>query len=114
MNKTVCLDFDGVCNTYRGWKGENELFEPEAGLRLFLEILRDRGYKVVIHSTRRAEKIQAWLQYHDLQEFVHEVVNHKPPAIVYVDDRAVCFKGDFAAVLDEIENFRPYWEKKEP
>ena len=36
--------------------------------------------------------------------------NIKPPAIVYVDDRAVCFTGNFDKTLDEILHFRTHWE----
>ncbi|MEI6420273.1 MAG: hypothetical protein WCO30_01440, partial [bacterium] len=36
----------------------------------------------------------------------------KPIASVYVDDRNVCYKGQSTEELvDEIENFKPYWRQ---
>ena len=36
----------------------------------------------------------------------------KPIAFVYVDDRAICYKGESAEdLVNEIENFKAYWEK---
>ena len=32
-----------------------------------------------------------------------------PGKSAYVDDRA-CFTGDYAATLDRISQFKPYWE----
>jgi hypothetical protein len=37
---------------------------------------------------------------------VEEVCEHKPPAHVYVDDRAVPFRGDWEQVMTEIRQFR--------
>ncbi len=37
---------------------------------------------------------------------VDEVCEHKPPALIYVDDRAVRFRGNWDDVLDEIRQFR--------
>ena len=58
--KTVCIDFDGVLNTYDGWKGEDELFNPREKVEWFLKQLRQAGYEIVIHSTRTPSKIRKW------------------------------------------------------
>jgi predicted HAD superfamily phosphohydrolase YqeG len=110
MAKTIAVDFDGVMNTYTGWKGEAELFEPRPGLRAFLEQLRAAGFKVVVYSTRPASRIRSWLVDHDLSALVDDVTNGKPMAIAYIDDRAVCFDGDFDAVLKEATTFKAHWE----
>ena len=34
----------------------------------------------------------------------------KPPALVYVDDRAICFDGHTETLFDKIVNFKP-WNK---
>ncbi|MCL5743250.1 MAG: hypothetical protein M1541_04860 [Acidobacteria bacterium] len=111
MPKTVCLDFDGVLNTYSGWKGPDELFDPRPGVRVFLEELNARGFCVVLHSTRDPEKLRAWLERYQLDHLVEDVRAIKPPAIAYVDDRGICFRGDYADVLLELEDFRAHWEK---
>jgi hypothetical protein len=111
VKKTVCLDFDGVMNTYDGWKGEDELFEPRDGLSEFLAGLREAGFRVAVLSTRPAEKLRGWLDKYALAALVDDVVDRKPPAIAYLDDRAVRFDGDFAAALAAVKNFRTFWER---
>jgi len=110
MARTICLDFDGVLNDYTGWKGPDHLGKPLPGARVFLEELLDTGWSVVIHSTRDAAGIAAWLQEHDLFPQHVQVVDRKPPAMVYLDDRGITFTGDYAAALDAIEGFRAWWE----
>jgi hypothetical protein len=112
MPRTVCLDFDGVMNTYTGWKGEQELFEPRSGLKDFLERLQIAGYSVVVNSSRDAAGIRLWLNTHGLSGLVEQVTNVKPPAIVYLDDRGVTFRGDFDEAFSLITAFHPYWEKR--
>jgi len=110
---TICLDFDGVMNTYDGWKGVNELFQPREGLKAFLVKLQEKNYRVVIHSTRNPTKIISWLMKYDLGNLVQEVTDKKPSALVYLDDRALKFEGVFCdAVIAEIFTFKTHWEKK--
>lgn len=42
---------------------------------------------------------------------VDGIVEHKPPAVVYIDDRAICFDGDSKSLLSKIEKFKP-WNKR--
>lgn len=118
MKKTICLDFDGVCNTYDGWKGEDELFEPRPELGEFIRALIDGGKRVAIFSTRPADKLAAWCDA-NLPQLSGEVANgnlffpdRKPPADCYVDDRAIRFNGSFADVLPACLNFKAFWEPK--
>jgi hypothetical protein len=108
--KNVCLDFDGVMNTYDGWAGDHELFQPRPGLEAFLQGLTDADFRVYVHSTRPKKKVVAWLADHGLASLVEAVVSEKPVAVAYVDDRAVRFDGDFEATLRAVTGFRAYWE----
>jgi hypothetical protein len=70
----------------------------------------DRGAKRFADRPRRrcsAEEgrraVEAWLRKHDIT--IDEVRLHKPPAHVYVDGRAVRFRGNWDDVLDEIRQF---------
>ncbi len=110
--KTVAVDFDGVLNLYNGWQGEDELFQPRENAQQFLALLA-ADYEVIIHSTRSPTKIRRWLDEHGLAGYVADVTSVKPPAVAYVDDRAVRFEGDFGDVLVELSTFKPYWERQE-
>jgi hypothetical protein len=108
--RTVCLDFDGVLHLYRSaWRGEAIIPDPPIhGTAQAVARLREQ-YRVVVHSTRcrtpegRAA-VAAWLREHAIE--VDEVCEHKPPALVYVDDRAIRFRGDWDQLMTEIREFR--------
>lgn len=111
MPKTICVDFDGVLNTYTGWKGEDYLYDPRPGAKEFIEELLDNGYEVIIHSTRSPEKIGQWLKDNKFRgcDWMR-VSKEKPPAIAYVDDRAICFTGNFRIAIEQVKDFRAHWE----
>jgi hypothetical protein len=108
--KTVCLDFDGVMNTYDGWKGEDELFEPKEGIKEFLDELKKEFGNIFIHTTRDDLKVTMWLMKHGFEDYGIQVWNKKPPAILYIDDRGLKFNGDFKETLEQIKDFKAYWE----
>lgn len=108
--KTVAVDFDGVLNLYSGWQGEDELFQPRENVQQFLALLA-ADYHVVIHSTRDPVRIRRWLDEHCLSGYVADVTSVKPPALAYVDDRAVPFTGDYGDVLVQLSTFKTHWEQ---
>ena len=107
--RTVCVDLNGVLDSYQGWKGPQHFDEPRPGARDFLEELRRRGYAVVVFTARYAPDVWAWLRTYELADLVLDVTDRKPPAHVFVDDRAVCFRGDFETTLDEVDRFMAHW-----
>jgi len=112
MGKTIAIDFDGVLNTYTGWKGEKELFELRPGAKEFLQALRGRGFHLAIYSTRDPAAIRQWLAQNDLDTLFYHVSQSKPMAQAYLDDRAVCFDGQFTPELVErLASFKTHWEK---
>lgn len=116
MKKTVVFDFDGVIHSYRsGWKGFDIIpDEVVPGIKEVIDELRD-SYKVVVVSTRCASPygrgaVRRYLR--DNGIVVDDVMSEKPPAICYIDDRAICFDGDADSLMGKIKNFRP-WNFKE-
>ena len=55
------------------------------------------------------EAIKAWLKKYDI--IVDDVVREKPPAIVYVDDRAICFDGKSDESVSKVKNFKNWLNK---
>ena len=108
----VCVDLDGVLNAFDGWRGADYFHPPRPGAREFLKSLHDAGYRVVVFTVRWAPHVESWLTRHDLGPYVWRVTDKKPPAHVYVDDRAICFDGDFQKTLERIGGFKAHWETK--
>lgn len=110
MARTICVDLNGVLDTYTGWRGEEHWDPPRSGAAEFLQSLRQRGLEVVILTSRPPEAAWDWLRRHGLDALVDDVTNVKVPAVAYVDDRAITFRGDFAATLSDLDAFRVHWE----
>ena len=115
MKQTVVFDFDGVIHSYEsGWKGPAIIPDPPVpGIKEAIAEIRAAGYEVVVVSTRTADAmgfqaVRSWLMVNGIE--VDRVCAEKPPAIVYVDDRAICFDGNPATLLGKIQAFKP-WNK---
>lgn len=102
----VCIDFDGVLNNYEFYDPDN-LFEVRPRAKEFIEKLSVL-YKVVILTARDTGKVTEWLKENEIT--VDEVTNVKPPALCYVDDRAVRFDGDFNRTFHDVRTFYTFWE----
>lgn len=107
---SVCVDLNGVLDTYSGWKGEDHVAPARPGAKYFLQTLSEQ-YKVIIFTTQPAGKVWEWLREYEMAEYVDEVTDRKVPALFYIDDRAITFRGDFQETLEEIKKFKPYWKK---
>jgi hypothetical protein len=110
----VCVDLNGVLDSYTGWQGPEHFDPPRDGARAFLQALVARGFSVVVFTTRYPDDVWRWLREYDLEALVADVTDRKPPAHVFVDDRAVCFRGSFEDTLAAIETFTAHWEAQMP
>ncbi|MFM7910893.1 MAG: hypothetical protein ACKO9W_01840, partial [Bacteroidota bacterium] len=117
---TVAIDFDGVLHQYsEGWKDGQIYDEPVEGSRQALQAMKDMGWKIYIFSTRsnklyhkdqekaQDQAMKTWLEH---QEIPYDRLWNfgKPMADVYIDDRALTFRGDWKAPLQEAQNFSPW------
>ncbi|MEM9412789.1 MAG: hypothetical protein AAGA30_16880 [Planctomycetota bacterium] len=108
--RTVCLDFDGVIHSYQsGWQGASNISDPPIhGVDKAIKQLR-QDYRVVVHSARCGSEegrlaIEQWLAKYRIE--VDEVCDNKPPAFVYIDDRAIPFRGDWQDTIGQVHRFR--------
>lgn len=109
FKKTVAVDFDGVLNNYHGYIPD-ELGTIRVGAKEFLEELCSK-YTVIIYSTRNSSDIIHWLKKYHLDKYVETVTNKKPPAVAYIDDRAIRFNGDYEQCLADFTE-EAYWQEK--
>jgi FMN phosphatase YigB (HAD superfamily) len=121
---TIAIDFDGVIHAYsKGWNGGAIYDPPVPGTREAMQALRDKGYKIYIFSTRSNKMfrkkdeidqdtaMKAYLAEHEIP-YDKIWTFGKPMADIYLDDRAIGFRGDWNAALTDINNFVP-WTKEE-
>ena len=121
MMKTICIDFDGVLHSYtNGWQGENVASDPPVpgAIEWLRDLIRDPNFEPVIYSSRSKhlsgiQCMQGWLTRHGLS---HEDLDRlqfptqKPAAFLTIDDRAICFDGNFPS-LTTMQEFKP-WNKR--
>lgn len=112
---TVVFDFDGVIHSYKsGWKGAGVIPDPIVpGITDVIDQLREHGYIVVVVSTRYStqegmEAVKDYLTKNGI--IVDDVLAEKPPAVCYIDDRAICFRGNTEKLVDQIKKFRSWVE----
>lgn len=111
---SICLDFDGVVHSFKsGWQGTGIIPDPPVdGAKEAIDRLREK-YEIIIFTPRyqqdkgRAAVIK-WLRKHKI--VVDDVCGYKPPAHIYVDDRATQFKG-WVDCMAEIRLFT-HWQEE--
>lgn len=109
--RTVCVDWNGVLDTYTGYRGPNHFDPPRAGAAEFLAQLKNMGLRVVVLSTRGPQDVRKWLEQHGLAQFVDDVTDRKVPAVAYIDDRALPFRGNYDEVVAALAEFKPHWRR---
>ena len=108
MKRTIMIDLDGVLDNYT--KYTDEIPEIRKGAKDFIKQL-SKDYKLILFTTRSPMKATKWLQDNKIDRYFIDVTNIKSPAYIYLDDRTIKFEGDYNKALNDINNFRVYWQK---
>ena len=110
MKKIISIDLDGVLNTYNGNFQEDVIPPLREGAKEFLAEL-SKDYRIEIFTTRNKKFAFLWLQKNQLLDFISDITNVKNPfTSIFVDDRAISFKGNFKETDKIIKNFQPFWK----
>ena len=108
--KTLLIDLDGVLNNYD--KYTQEIPEVKKGAKKFIEKLYNSNeYELVLFTTRNKLQASKWLINNGMDKYFSDVTNVKVPSYLHIDDRTICFSGEFDKTLADIKNFKPYWKK---
>jgi adenylylsulfate kinase len=110
----ILIDFDGVLNQYKGYEGDDILFEPARGVESFLDKLQKYKQPLVIHTARNNQKVENWLLEYGLNEYITKVTSHKVPGIVLIDDRVIQHNGNFKDTLNNLKKFKVHWSPDYP
>ena len=101
--KCIAIDFDHTLHDARHPLDGRRMGPPILGAKEALETLRERGYKVIIHSCNRPKVIRAWMEYYKIPfdsiwgEHASDI--GKPAADFYCDDSAITFTNDWDATV---------------
>ena|SRR6266700_2316666 len=138
----LCVDFDGVIHSYTsGWKGATVIPDPPVKGALRWLWKATEWFDVQIYSSRSKESaareaMLQWMMRESRKEFDpgHPMCNpeetedlidlttfskypitfayEKPAAFLTIDDRAICFEGDWNELEPaDLLNFKP-WNKR--
>jgi hypothetical protein len=110
----IVLDFDGVIHSYTsGWQGMNIISDPPTdGAVDAVNAYLDAGYQVAVLSSRSHHPggmvaMKEWIRRYGFPVERIAFPDHKPPAIISIDDRGCRFEGEWPSV-DDIERFKPW------
>lgn len=108
--KNILIDLDGVLNQY-GQENFNENYIPDLkdGAKEFVEKLSNEA-DLYLFTTRNLLLVSKWLIKNKLDKYFTDITNIKIPSFLCVDDRTVCFKGNYNQTLNDISEFKPYWK----
>lgn len=126
---TICVDFDGVIHSYeRGWQDGKIYGTVVPGFFEWAKVV-NQHFDVVIYSSRSStaqglRDMQVWLNEQHKSWWVRthgedrrdnfmpfRFSDKKPPAWLTIDDRAICFDGNWSAPelsLDALRSFKPW------
>lgn len=120
--KTIIVDFDGTLTRYSGWQGADVCPDPPVpGAMDWLRAMFDHEhFEPQIYSARSSQSggiraMRDWLLKHG--DFTPEEVEAikfpttKPAAFLTIDDRAICFSGNFPS-LEEMAAFKPWYQRE--
>ncbi len=109
FKKRILIDLDGVLNEY-GKESFDENYIPEIkkGAKEFLEQLSTFA-ELYLFTSRNQLLSAKWLIDNKLDIYFKDITNTKIPAFLYIDDRCICFDGNYNKILDNIKNFNVYW-----
>ena len=105
FRKTIMIDLDGVLNTYNGNYSENYIPDVKRGAKEFIKKL-NKDYDLILFTTRNNLEATKWLIENKMDEYFKDVTSIKIPAYLYLDDRAIGFRGDYEYTLKQIEKFK--------
>jgi hypothetical protein len=104
VKPTLCLDFDGCIHQYsKGWHNGTIYDDMVPGFLEWAEQAQ-KHFKLVIYSSRSSTDVGrlamgGWLAEHmrlwDGDPIEFTMAAEKPPAWLTIDDRAICFRGDW-------------------
>lgn len=111
FKKKILIDLDGVLNEY-GKEPYDDNFIPKikSGAKEFIKEL-SKFAELYLFTSRNLILSVKWLLDNKIDKYFKDVTNVKLPSYLYIDDRCLCFKGNYEQTLKEIQKFNVYWKQ---
>lgn len=98
--KTLCVDLDGTLAVVTE---DYAAAEPIEGAQEALQGLRSDGWVIIIYTARHFNHWKTTTEWLSRNGFEYDqLVFGKPPARIYIDDRAIRFNGNWKSTLDSL------------
>lgn len=107
--KTILVDLDGVLNEYNGNFDENIIPEIKDGAIEFIQNLH-QNFTIKVFTTRNKILTAKWLIENNLDKYISDITDIKEPAYLHIDDRCICFDGNYNNTINQIQNFKPWYK----
>jgi len=107
--KTILIDLDGVLNNYDGNFDKEKIPPIKDGAKEFLKDLSE-NFVIKIFTTRNKLLTSKWLIENGIDRFIEDITDKKDLCWLYLDDRCICFDGEYENLKDKIENFKPWYK----
>lgn len=115
--RVIAFDFDGVIATYAGFVHHHDIQPPNPEVVRAIKLLKEQGHSILVHTTRGdafvaryCEQFSIPVDYINRRPDIEGENPGKPIATVYVDDRALTYRGQAAnELVKQILAFKPYW-----
>ena len=108
--KKILIDLDGVLNEYgRVPYEENSIPDIKEGAIDFIKEL-NKIADLYLFTSRNLMLSTKWLIKNNIDQYFKDVTNIKIPSYLYIDDRCICFKGNYDKTLNDAKQFEVYWK----
>ena len=93
--KRILIDLDGVLNEYgkEPYDG-NHIPEIKSGAADFIKEL-SKSAEIYLFTSRNLMLSAKWLFDNKIDRYFKDITNVKLPSFIYIDDRSICFKGEY-------------------
>lgn len=107
--KTILIDLDGVLNNYVGIFDKDFVPPIKKGAKEFLEKLSN-DFEIKLFTTRNKILAAKWVEENSLTGIVSDITNVKELCWLFIDDRCICFDGNYDLLCKKILEFKPYYK----
>lgn len=108
--KKILIDLDGVLNEYgKEPYDENSIPDIKDGAVDFIKEL-NKIAELYLFTSRNLMLSTKWLVKNKIDQYFKDVTNIKIPSYLYIDDRCICFKGNYNKTLNDAKQFEVYWK----